>query len=169
MITRIIHDVDSFDLETLGVKTIDLDNLAVVAAKIAAQAVATSNLAYGVTVREQYTSLEALSDGDPVYLNTSGYIGQARSNASSTMHAIGVIDGDVLSGVAGQVIIHGPHESSNYDFSGFIGKLGYVSPDTTGGIETSDINSSGEIVQSVGQIINHSGILVKISDTSHKT
>lgn len=136
MIQKICHDIDTFDLEDLGVKTGDLE--------------------YGIDVREEYTSYENLSGGAVVHVNTSGYIGLAQVNTSSRMPARGVLDAASASGFPGSVVTLGPVSSPLFDFSGYIGRVGYVS--NSGGIVHAP-NSSG-LYQVVGRVISGSGIYV---------
>ena len=96
------------------------------------------------------TSLEAITEGDGVYVNSSGRVGRARADASSTMHAIGVADEAIASLGAGRVITHGPKRSANYDASGRVGLFAFVSPTTAGGITGVPPSASGQIRQQIG-------------------
>ena len=58
-------------------------------------------------------SLEAITEGDVVYVNSSSYIGRAQANASSTMHGVGVAVKGVNSGYIGPVRLAGRFQSSN--------------------------------------------------------
>jgi len=188
-IVRIAHDIGTFELEPLGVKSVDLDTEAVVSGKIAAGGVGRTDdladgiltadatgrgkmadefinedkLSYGVPIRVQATAVEALTDGDAIYLEKSGAdagkAGQAQANSSSTMNSIGVVDGDALSGTTATIVVFGLHSSSNYNFSGNMQPL-YISPDTAGQLETIDLTTSGEIVQIGAYAVNGSTALV---------
>lgn len=108
------------------------------------------DLAPGLVQTIVLPALEAITEGDAVYVNSSGRVGRALANASSTMHAIGVAFEAIASGGAGQVVTHGPHRSANYDASGRLGLTAYVSPTAAGGIATTPPTASGQIVQQVG-------------------
>lgn len=99
---------------------------------------------------EVFTSLEAITEGDAVYVNTSGRVGRARSDASSTMHAVGVAYEAIASLGAGRVVTHGPMRSDNYDASGRLGLFAWVSPSAAGGVTGVPPSSSGQIRQQVG-------------------
>lgn len=107
-------------------------------------------LAAGRTQIEVFTALEAITEGDAVYVNSSGRIGRARADASSTMHAIGVAAEAIASLGAGRVITHGPKRTDNYDASGRLGLFAWVSPTTAGGVTGVPPTSSGQIRQQVG-------------------
>lgn len=96
------------------------------------------------------TALEAITEGDAVYVNSSGRVGRARADASSTMHAVGVAFEAIASLGAGRVVTHGPMRSDNYDASGRLGLFAYVSPTTAGGVIGTPPASSGQIVQQIG-------------------
>ena len=116
---------------------------------------------YGLLL-QTYRTLEAITEGDAVYLNASGYLGRARANSSTTMHAIGVAHRAIASGIQGRVVTHGPFRTSGYNFSGFIGRNAYVSPDTVGAISTTPPTSSGQIVQHIGFLSDGSLLYVSI-------
>lgn len=110
----------------------------------------------------QFTTLEAITEADSLYLNSSGYIGRARANSSTTMHAIGVAAEGIASGLIGRVKTHGRHSSTNYNFSGFIGRLGYVSTGSAGGVQTTPPAASGQLSQVIGHMIDASTLYVAI-------
>ena len=107
-------------------------------------------LAAGIVQTEVFTALEAITEGDAVYVNSSGRVGRARADASSTMHAIGVAAEAIASLGAGRVITHGPKRTDNYDASGRLGLFAWVSPTTAGGVTGVPPTSSGQIRQQVG-------------------
>lgn len=114
-----------------------------------------------------FQTLEAIAEGDAVYLNASGYIGLARANASGTMHAIGVAVRAIQSGLPGGVRSFGKVGSSNYDFSGFIGKNAYVSPDTAGGVAAdTPPAASGQIIQLLGIPVSQRILLVNVGSAA---
>lgn len=117
---RIIHPIDDFELRTGRIQT------------------------------AVFTTLEAITEGDAVYVNSSGRIGLARADASSTMHAIGVASEGIASGFAGLVVTHGPKRTDNYDASGRLGLNAFVSPTTAGGVAGIPPSASGQIVQQIG-------------------
>ena len=104
----------------------------------------------GSAQMEVFTALEAITEGDAVYVNTSGRVGRARADASSTMHAIGVAFESIASLGAGRVVTHGPKRTDNYDASGRLGLFAWVSPSTAGGVTGVPPTSSGQIRQQVG-------------------
>lgn len=106
------------------------------------------------------TTLSALTDGDAVYLNSNG-IGPAQANASSTMHAIGVAIGSANSGDPASWRPNGVYTSSQYNFSGDIGKNLYVSTGTAGGLVTEPPGSSGQIVQLMGFVLSQTSIMIQ--------
>lgn len=112
-----------------------------------------------------FTTLAAITEGDPVYLNSSGFIGRASANASSTMHAIGVASaGGALSGQPVKVVVQGRMHSANYNFSGFLGANAYV-PTAAGAPRTTPPggpSASGNLVQQIGYFIDGSGLYVSI-------
>ena len=97
-----------------------------------------------------FTTLEAITEGDAVYANTSGNIGRAQADASSTMPAIGVASEGIASGGAGQVVTHGPVRSTNYDSSGFIGREAWVSDAAAGALLNVPPSTSGLLRQQLG-------------------
>lgn len=97
-----------------------------------------------------FTTLETITESDGVYQNASGYIGRARADASSTMHAIGLAHRGIASGQPGRVVTHGPYRSDNLDGSGYIGRNAYISPSTAGALLTTPPTGSGQIVQAIG-------------------
>jgi len=113
-----------------------------------------------------FTSLEAITEADAVYLNSSSYIGRAQANSSTTMHAIGVAFRGIASGRLGPVITHGPMRSANYNFSGFLGRLAYVSTSGAGAIRTTPPSASGEIVQVLGQMVERQLLNVSLGLTA---
>lgn len=115
-----------------------------------------------------FRPLEALGEGDTVYMNASGYIGLARANASGTMHAIGVTVRAASSGLVGPIRSYGRLVSSSFDFSGFIGKNAYVSPDTAGGITLLPPSNSGEIIQLVGMPVSQRELMVNIGAAAQR-
>ena len=115
---------------------------------------------YGV-VFATFSSLEAITEGDAVYVNTSSYIGRAQANASSTMQAIGVAQRGILSGQPGRVITGGRKSTSNYSFSGFHGRQGYVSTGSAGGVQTTPPTSSGQVSQVLGFIADQTTLFVQ--------
>jgi hypothetical protein len=117
---RIIHPLTNFELET------------------------------GRAQIEVFTSLEAITEADAVYVNSSGRVGRARADASSTMHAIGVAFEAIANAGRGRVVTHGPMRSDNYDASGRLGLFAWVSPTTAGGVTGVPPTSSGQIRQQVG-------------------
>ena len=108
------------------------------------------DLSTGLAQIEVFTALEAITEGDAVYVNSSGRIGRALANASSTMHAIGVAAEAIASLGAGRVVTHGPKRTDNYDASGRLGLFAWVSPTTAGGVTGVPPTSSGQIRQQVG-------------------
>ena len=104
----------------------------------------------GSAQMEVFTALEAITEGDAVYVNTSGRVGRARADASSTMHAVGVAFESIASLGAGRVVTHGPKRTDNYDASGRLGLFAWVSPSTAGGVTGVPPTSSGQIRQQVG-------------------
>ena len=129
---RMVHPVDPSELEDYGVQFVS------------------------------FRPLETITEGDAVYVNASGYIGRARADASGTMHAIGAAFRSIASGLLGRVITQGAFHSSNYNFSGFIGRQAFVSPTAAGGYSTTPPASSGQIVQQVGLFMDGSGLYVSI-------
>ena len=107
-------------------------------------------LSVGRVQLEVFTALEAITEGDAVYVNTSGRVGRARADASSTMHAVGVAAEAIASLGAGRVITHGPKRTDNYDASGRLGLFAWVSPTTAGGVTGVPPSASGQIRQQVG-------------------
>ena len=108
------------------------------------------NLSPGLAQIEVFTALEAITEGDAVYVNSSGRVGRARADASSTMHAVGVAAESIASLGAGRVVTHGPKRTDNYDASGRLGLFAWVSPTTAGGVTGVPPTSSGQIRQQVG-------------------
>lgn len=108
------------------------------------------DLAVGRAQIEVFTALEAITEGDAVYVNTSGRVGRARADASSTMHAVGVAFESIASLGAGRVVTHGPKRTDNYDASGRLGLFAWVSPTTAGGVTGVPPTASGQIRQQVG-------------------
>ena len=108
------------------------------------------DLSTGLAQIEVFTALEAITEGDAVYVNSSGRIGRARADASSTMHAVGVAAESIASLGAGRVVTHGPKRTDNYDASGRLGLFAWVSPTTAGGVTGVPPTSSGQIRQQVG-------------------
>ena len=111
---------------------------------------------------QNFTTLETITDGDLVYVNASTYIGRAQASASATMHAIGAAIGGGASGQLMSVRLHGPYISSNYDFSGSLGRQAYVSRSSAGGVSTIGPASSGDIVQTVGYMIARRTLFVSM-------
>lgn len=109
-----------------------------------------------------FRSQDTIADGDVVYVNASGYIARAQANASSTMHAIGVADQAIASGLQGAVVFAGHKYSSNYNFSGSIGRNAYVSAATAGAILGTKPTSSGWIVQQIAIITGYQTMQVSI-------
>ena len=108
------------------------------------------DLSVGLVQMGVFTALEAITEGDALYVNSSGRVGRARADASSTMHAIGVAFEAIASGGAGRVVTHGPKRSTNYDSSGRLGLFAWVSPSTAGGVTGVPPTSSGQIRQQIG-------------------
>lgn len=108
------------------------------------------DLEAGIVQTVVVTALEAITEGDAVYVNSSGRIGRARADASSTMHAIGVAAEAIASLGAGRVITHGPKRTANYDASGRLGLFAWVSPTTAGTVTGVPPSASGQIRQQVG-------------------
>ena len=107
-------------------------------------------LSTGLVQVEVFTALEAITEGDAVYVNSSGRIGRARADASATMHSIGVAFESIASLGAGRVVTHGPKRTDNFDASGRLGLFAWVSPTTAGGVTGIPPSSSGQIRQQVG-------------------
>lgn len=99
-----------------------------------------------------FRTVETITQGDALYVNASTYVGRARANASSTMHAIGFAREDAASGLPVGVRLRGSIESTNYNFSGFLGRFAYVSTGSAGGLQATPPASSGQIVQVAGVI-----------------
>lgn len=110
----------------------------------------------------EFTTLETITEADAVYVNSSGRIGRARADASSTMHAIGAAFRGIASGLLGRVVTQGLLHSANYNFSGGIGRFGYVSTSAAGGVQITPPSASGQLVQVIGHIRNSSGLYVAI-------
>lgn len=108
------------------------------------------DLAVGRKETEVFTAAAAITEGDAVFVNSSGRVDRARADASSTMHAVGVAFEAIASGGAGRVVTHGPMRSDNYDASGRLGLFAWVSPTTAGGVTGVPPSSSGQIRQQVG-------------------
>ena len=132
MLQRIVHPIDPSDLEDAGL------------------------------VFAQFRTLEAITQGDSIYVNASGYIGRALATASGTMHAIGVAHRAIASGLIGRIVTHGAFHTSGYNASGFIGLLAYVSTGSAGGVQTTQPTASGQLVQAVGHWVDGSGVYVAI-------
>lgn len=107
-------------------------------------------LAVGRAQYEVFEAAAAITQGDAVFVNSSGRVDRARADASSTMHAVGVAYEAIASGGRGRVVTHGPMRSDNYDASGRLGLFAYVSPTSAGGVTGVQPSSSGQIVQQVG-------------------
>lgn len=107
-------------------------------------------LAAGRRETAVFTAAEDITEADAVYVNSSGRIGRARADASSTMHAVGVAYEAIASLGAGRVVTHGPHRSDNFDASGRLGLFAWVSPTTAGGVTGVPPSSSGQIRQQIG-------------------
>lgn len=97
-----------------------------------------------------FTAAAAITEGDAVFVNSSGRVDRARADASATMHAVGVAYEAIASAGAGRVVTHGPMRSDNYDASGRLGLFAYVSPTSAGGVTGVPPSSSGQIRQQVG-------------------
>lgn len=108
------------------------------------------DLSVGRAQIEVFTAAAAITEGDAVFVNSSGRIDRARADASSTMHAVGVAAEAIASGGAGRVVTQGPKRSSNYDASGRLGLFAWVSPTTAGEVTGVPPTSSGQIRQQVG-------------------
>ena len=104
----------------------------------------------GLVQLEVFEAAAAITEGDAVFVNSSGRVDRARADASSTMHAIGVAFEAIASGGRGRVVTHGPKRTDNYDASGRLGLFAYVSPTTAGGVTGVQPSSSGQIVQQIG-------------------
>lgn len=164
-IQKIAHEIDTFDIENLGIRGADLADAIIVSGKIGSGAVLSGNV---VTRSVRFTDIEeatfyalgGLSDGHVVYADTAGWIGCAVVNVSGQMPAVGVVDGAVASGILTNVKTLGIHRSANYNFSGYVGRQAYVSS-TSGAIATWKAVTSGQY-QSVGLIVNASSLLLAI-------
>ena len=97
-----------------------------------------------------FTAAAAITEGDAVFVNSSGRVDRARADASSTMHAVGVAYEAIASAGRGRIVTHGPMRSDNYDGSGRLGLFAWVSPTTAGGVTGVPPSSSGQIRQQVG-------------------
>mgnify|MGYP001611171623 CR=1 FL=1 len=106
-------------------------------------------------------SQDTIAEGDALYVSSSGYIARARADASGTMHAIGVAVRATSSGNPGPVRTEGELDSGNYSFSGYIGRLAYVSVATAGAITAIPPAASGNIEQVIGVIAGRTKIIVR--------
>jgi hypothetical protein len=99
---------------------------------------------------EVFEAAAAITEGDAVFVNSSNRIDRARADASATMHAVGVAFEAIASAGRGRVVTHGPMRSDNYDASGRLGLLAWVSPTSAGGVTGVPPSASGQIRQQVG-------------------
>jgi hypothetical protein len=129
---------------------------------IAPEAVQDKHLDEDITVRDWYTPLETITDGDCFYRGSASTVGRARANASSTMACVAIATADIASGIAGKGQRAGPFHSANYNFSGYVGLQAYVNPAAAGPPVAIHSATSGQLVQSVGEICDQSGIIIQI-------
>lgn len=122
---------------------------------------------YGISFVTFPRSLAALVDGDVVYLNTSGWVGRAAANASSTMRGIGVAAGANSSGTPARLVTQGVYHSTSYNFSGFIGG-DLFTPLSVGAPTPTQPTLSGQVVQVIGQAVDGSGLYVQVQGTFQK-
>ena len=168
---KIIHPIGPLELGDLSIEAADIaaeavtvDKIgtgAVTNVKIGAREIGGSSIAYGATTQLQLTAADSIAIRDTVYFNASGHIARAQANSSSYMPAIGVALETIASGAIGGVATGGL--VTGYNFSGYIGKQAYVSPDTAGGITPlRSTVTSGMLVQVIGHITNCSTLLVQV-------
>jgi hypothetical protein len=150
------------------------------ALNIASGTVSTYDLASGATItRAQYvgtlvsgTSWSAITE-EPVSgvravsLSPSGNIRIAMASVPNRMPAIGVVDGNVASGIAANVFAIGTLQftSGMGDYSGYVGQTVYVGRSgqivTTSGSFNSGGLLSGDILQPLGTIVNSGAVVVQ--------
>ena len=116
-----------------------------------------------------FTTADTFAEGDLAYVNASGYILRAQANASASMHAIGALVKAAASGLQASIRNRGPFDSTNYDFSGFIGRYAYVSTSTAGAIQTNAPGLSGQIVQVVGYMAERRKLVISLGHAFQRT
>ena len=128
---------------------------------IGAREVNADNVALGAQRQIEITSADTLAALDAVYIGTAGTVLRARANASSTMPAIGVATLATVSGAVATIATEGL--VYGFNFSGYVGREIYVSPDTAGAVTPlGGTIVSGQLVQVVGKAYNVSGLLLQI-------
>lgn len=113
-------------------------------------------------------SAEIISGTKAVYIDSSGHIAIAKAAVSGTMPAIGVCYENVLSGIQINVHVAGFHQftSGLADFSGYLGYRVWVGRSgevtTLSGSWNSGGYASGDLGQSLGQVVNSGGCLFNV-------
>jgi len=167
---KIIHPIGPLELGDLSIQAADIaaeavtvDKIgtgAVTNVKIAAREVGASSIAYGTQRQLQFTSADTIAIRDAVYIGSAGTVLRAQANASGTMPTVGVAAEAMASGAIGAVAAAGL--VSGYNFSGYVGREVYVSPATAGLVTPIPPGASGQIVQVVGKAYNVSTLLIQV-------
>ena len=116
-----------------------------------------------------FVTADTFAEGDLAYTDASGYILRAQANASASMHAIGVLVKAAASGLQASVRNRGLFTTSNYDFSGFIGRYAYAATGTAGAIQTTPPALSGQIVQVVGYMTGRRDLVISLGHAFQRT
>ncbi len=112
-----------------------------------------------INVEDSFISAEPISGGRAVSFNSSGAVQIAMASIPSRTPAVGIVVDNVASGQATRVYNRGSVRSSQFNFSGYIGKPVWVG--ASGNIISSGLPvESGNIHIPLGTITSHSGLLM---------
>jgi hypothetical protein len=162
---------------TVGV--FDFGSGAVIAGTVGSGAIVSGNVASGQIADFHFASGAkinvagwitdtALVAGTPisgscaVSVDASGHLIQSNPTLSGQFPIYGIADGALVSGSAGIIRLMGPFTSTEFNFSGSIGRVLYVG--LSGQITPTMPSLSGVFTQKVGIATSHSGMLVRIDN-----
>ncbi len=112
-----------------------------------------------INVEDSFISAEPISGGRAVSFNSSGAVQIAMASVPSKTPAVGIVIDNVASGQSTRIYNRGSVRSSQFNFSGYIGKPVWVG--TSGNIVSSGAPAeSGNVHIPLGTITSHSGLLM---------
>jgi len=143
-----------------------LANYGIVSGKVASGAITENELVSGISIdiaemmqEPSYRAQQLLSACLGVQFNISGYFNYAQAGDISSMPAVGLTIGNILSGQIGTFRHLGRIANGGWNFSGYVGRLLFTG--TSSEVTLTAPSSSGECVQRIGKVIDYGTVFVR--------
>lgn len=140
----------------------------IVSGKIASGAITEGGLASGISIdiaevgqEPTFRAQDLVSAYLGVYFSASGYFNYAQAATVTTMPAVGITIANITSGQIGTIHHTGRIRNTAWNFSGYVGSLGFLGTSSEVTLMVSGLMISGRNVQRMGEVIDEDAVFLR--------